>query len=147
MPDNVIKEIKVAHDSDNLYFYIKTKDQITKHQEGKTNWMNLFLGVEGNSNPSWEGYHYVINRHPTENVTSIEAFADCNFVKIADACYTLTENILQLKIPRNVIGLDSDNFTIYFKVADSVEKEDDIMDYYVSGESVPMGRLSFTYGI
>ena len=31
------------------------------------------------------------------------------------------------------------------QVADSVEKEDDILDYYVSGDSVPLGRLSYLY--
>ena len=43
------------------------------------------------------------------------------------------------------MGIKKDDFTLYFKVADSIEKEDDIMDYYVSGDSVPMGRLVFTY--
>ncbi len=30
-------------------------------------------------------------------------------------------------------------------MADSIEKESDIMDYYVSGESFPMGRMAFMY--
>ena len=36
---------------------------------------------------------------------------------------------------------------LYFKAADSIEHQDDIMDYYVSGCSVPMGRLSYLYEI
>ena len=32
---------------------------------------------------------------------------------------------------------------MHFKVADSVEKEDDILDYYVSGDSVPQVIVLF----
>ena len=34
----------------------------------------------------------------------------------------------------------------FVKVADNVTHGDDIMDYYVSGDSAPIGRLSYEYG-
>ena len=51
--------------------------------------------------------------------------------------------VLQLEVPRAVLGLEGDAF--YFKVADSVENPADIMDYYVTGRSMPMGRFSYQY--
>jgi len=36
-------------------------------------------------------------------------------------------------------------FQCYFKVADGVQNEYDIMDYYVTGKSLPPGRLSHSY--
>ena len=34
---------------------------------------------------------------------------------------------------------------VYFKVADHVTHPDDIMDYYVSGDVAPLGRLGYGY--
>ena len=52
---------------------------------------------------------------------------------------------MYVAIPRADIGADGNCKSIYFKVSDSVENFRDINDYYVSGKSVPMGRLSFLY--
>ena len=35
--------------------------------------------------------------------------------------------------------------TFYFKVADDVGDPSQIMNYYTSGSSLPLGRLSFQY--
>ena len=53
-------------------------------------------------------------------------------------------NILQVKIPKEALGIEG-RANIYFKVADGVEHPEDITDYYVTGRSVPMGRLSYRY--
>jgi len=47
-----------------------------------------------------------------------------------------------VKIPRSVFGDQKDKH-IYFKIADDIENPYDIMDYYVSGKSFPLGRLSY----
>lgn len=60
-PDNFIREVRVTHDADNIYFYIQTEKNITAHRAGKTNWMNVFIEVDGRQGLSWENYHYVIN--------------------------------------------------------------------------------------
>ena len=56
----------------------------------------------------------------------------------------MSGNILQLKIPKTALGIEG-RASVYFKVADGIDRPDDIMNYYVSGRSVPMGRLSFRY--
>ena len=50
---------------------------------------------------------------------------------------------MQIAIPKSALNMQSDAF--YFKVADSVENITDIMDYYVTGRSMPMGRFSYQY--
>lgn len=75
-PDNVIKEIKVTHDKSNIYFYIRTENDITNFDSSKTNWMNIFIGVDGRKDNAWENYHYVLNRHPQNNTTSLEKFTN-----------------------------------------------------------------------
>jgi hypothetical protein len=41
--------------------------------------------------------------------------------------------------------LDNENCSFEFKIADNVTRYGDIMDYYVNGDSAPIGRLSYSY--
>ena len=50
------------------------------------------------------------------------------------------------KIPLSALGLTADNCRIEFKVTDNITEPGNILNYYVSGESAPLGRLSFSYG-
>ena len=53
---------------------------------------------------------------------------------------------MQISVPRAALGLnDAEDF--YFKVADGVETPAEIMNYYDSGRSMPLGRLSYLYQI
>jgi hypothetical protein len=148
-PKNFITDIKVTHDKENIYLLVNTKGKITDFDANSTNWMNLFIGVKGSKASSWEGFQYVVNRKPVSNTkTTLEKVAENGkyvFTESSRIDYVVKDNTMQIKIPRKDIGIKKDDFTLYFKVADSIEKEDDIMDYYVSGDSVPMGRLVFTY--
>ena len=50
-----------------------------------------------------------------------------------------------VKVPINDLGLSSENLRLSFKVSDHVLDQFDIMDYYISGDSAPIGRLSYKY--
>lgn len=145
--DNFLREIRVTHDNRYVYFLVKTDSDITKHEEGKTNWMNLFIGVEGSKGGKWDNYNYVVNRNPKSNTkTSLEAFENgYSFKSIGTVDYSIKGNAMQIAIPLDLLGIKGDSFKLYFKCADSIEKESDILDYYVSGDSMPLGRLCYTY--
>lgn len=150
-PDNFVTDVQVTHDSNNLYVKITCDSDITEKEQDATNWMNLLLGVEDLDAPAWENYNYVINRTPASDTqTSLECVTKDGtyaFEKVTDVSYMLSGNVLQLSIPKDVLGISEDKFTLYFKVTDSIEHPEDIMDYYVSGLSMPLGRLSYTYAL
>ncbi len=156
-PQNFIREVRVCHDWENLYFYIRTDRDITAHEDGQSNWMNLFLGVDSGLSSgceadaaaySWEGFQYVVNRSPADSRrTSLErSVGGYRFVSAGWLRYSCQSNVMQLSVPFAAIGLHADAFRLRFKVADSVIHPEDIMDYYVSGDTVPLGRLSYQYG-
>ena len=62
----------------------------------------------------------------------------------ASATYTVQGSVMQIMIPRAALGLE-DGGDFYFKVADGVSDPAEIMDYYATGRSLPMGRLSYLY--
>ncbi len=143
---NDITQIKVVHDRKNVYFFIKTKDPITRHNDRDVNWMNIYLSTSGDN--SFEGYHYVINRKPAQNgITSVEKSTGGYHWEVSgEAEYLVNDCVMQISIPLKAIGLSKDNFSFEFKVSDNVTNYSDIMDYYITGDSAPIGRLNFSYG-
>jgi len=148
-PNNFIKQIRVTHDKENMYFYVETDENITPRESEKTNWMNIFIGISGSKNPAWENYQFVINRKPvSDTITTLEkSTGGFNFETVAEIEYSVQGQVMQLKIPRSALNISSNTFSVYFKAADSIETENDIMNYYVSGESMPLGRLSYEYTV
>ena len=53
---------------------------------------------------------------------------------------------MQVKIPLSVLGGNAKK-GLYIKVADNVEKPTDMMSYYNSGKSLPLGRVSYQYAV
>lgn len=142
---NDIIEIKVAHDKKNLYFRIKTSSNISPYNGSDLNWMNILISTKGDEN--FEGYQYIINRKPDKQKTSVEkSIGGYNWIASGDAKYIVKGNLMEVSIPLKYLGLSPDDCTMEFKVADNVSQYDDIMDYYVTGDSAPIGRLNFSYG-
>jgi hypothetical protein len=139
-------KIGVMHDKDSITFTIRTKDQITDPL-GAGSWMKIFLNVEGG-----EGYQYVLNHHTRKDGTTtlgkvIGEGDDLTTVDIPDMMlrYEVRGDVMKISVPRAVIGLDHDNFTLWFKVADSREKYRRVEDFYDKGDVAPLGRLNFVY--
>ncbi len=145
--NNNLIEIRVTADTENIYFYIKAEDAIVSTDEA--NWMNLFIGTGSTpTQKGWESYEFVINRSRTGNTASIERLnADFTGETLdATATFSVQGDVMQMSIPRTALGLETAS-DFYFKVADGVADPDEIMDYYITGRSMPMGRLSYLYQI
>ena len=146
---NNILSVRVSADDDNLYFCIETAEPI-KIVEDDAAFMNLFIGrgAVPEAGKGWAGYEFAVNRSRKNGAAAIEALnADFGGVTLAEtATYTVQGSTMQMQIPRRVIGL-ADGGCFYFKVADNVAEPADIMDYYDTGCTLPMGRLSYLAAI
>lgn len=138
-PRNNIQQIKMTHDENNLYVLITCEKEITGEGE---NWMNLLLGVGEPHLEGWEGYQFVVNR---EKGVISRLDKEGRLTAAGTARLRQSGSQLAMEIPLAALGTDSHALGVYFKVADGVEKPGDILDYYVTGKSVPMGRLSYFY--
>lgn len=144
---NDIIETRVVHDDTNVYILVKTKENITPYQSGE-NWMNVLIKTKNSTAAnSWESYDYLINRTPGTDKTSVEkSTGGWNWTSSGEASITVEANTMFLTVPLAALGLSKDNVAFEFKVADNVTDYTDIMDYYVTGDSAPMGRLRYSYG-
>ncbi len=143
-PVNKLTEIRVAHDREHIYFYLKGKDTFNDY-DGTGNWLNVFVGTGKPSRKGWESYEYVIGRKAENDEVSIEKLEEgFKTSLVAKGKFFKTGDVIQLSIPRSAIGLGN-SLEFYFKGAMGVSNYMDIMDYYRSGSAMPMGRLSYMY--
>ena len=145
---NDIDTVSVMKDGEYLYFRITTVDPVTAYQNGDTEWMNIRIRTKNGGETDSLGYHYVINREVfSDGTSSVQRCApDGSFASVGRAEYFLSRNVLCIKVPLNVLKLSADNYQIEFKVNDNISDSSDVLSFYNSGDSAPIGGLSWQFG-
>jgi len=140
--------LKVARDSNYVYFYAETDDDITSYTD--SNWMLLFIDADQNHGTGWEGYDYLVNYSVIDAGTTTlrAASGGWNWTIIDNnISYKVSGNKLELRIPRSEInqGSGADAVAFDFHWADNIQKADDIIEFAVSGDSAPDRRFNYRY--
>lgn len=145
---NDIASVSVTHDSENLYVRVETAENITAYNGSDVNWMNLLIKTEEGNENAFGGFQYIINRAPaSDGTTTVErSKGGYDWESAGNAAYAVFENVIMYSIPLSSLGLTGDECYVRIKACDHVTNYDDIMDYYVSGDSAPIGRFAYAYG-
>ena len=145
---NDISSVRIAHDTANLYVRVETAEAVTAYNGTDKNWMNLLIQTENGGENSFAGFQYIVNRSPDgSGKTSVEkSRGGFSWESAGSAQYAVSGNVVLYSIPLASLGLTAQNCYIRIKACDNVTKPDDIMDYYVSGDSAPIGRFAYSYG-
>ena len=137
---NDFDTMKVTEDRDNVYFYAKTVDPITKPEK---HWMSLFIRTpNATADNSWEGYDFVVNRiAPSEGKAVLErSSGGWNWKEAEKVAMKVEGNELHLAIPKKFIGA-----TFQFKWADNYQGEGNIDSFTLDGDAAPIGRLNYVF--
>jgi len=141
---NDIVKAKVARDTENVYFYVETTDVLTDKSD--SNWMRLFIDIDRDKSTGWEGYDFIFNRvSPLDSVIVEKSVNSWSWEKVGSAAYKITNNVLEIKIDKKVLNINSDTLNFEFKWSDNSITDGDIMDFYVNGDAAPGGRFNFVY--
>ena len=147
---NDISNIQVINDSDYLYFRVNCVNNIDIADKNVN--FYAFFSIKNSKEKSWNGYNYALdigNTNSGLSTTHLKKFASDNVFSLVN--YASIESFLNgqvyiCKIPLSKLGInDYSSFTIDFKVSDGVTNPGDIMQYYVDGDSAPIGRLNYRY--
>ena len=145
---NDIDYLKICNDGQNLYVAVTAKEDIEPYKNGDTAWMNLYLSAGEDS--GWENYNFVVNRNPDTSAgsTSIERFTGTGSeVKAAgSAKYFLSGKTIVYSFPLSALGV-TEGSVIEIKATDNLQRFGEADDFYISGDSAPMGRLNYAYRI
>lgn len=143
-PANNLKEVRVTHDAHYFYFLIQADKSFADLKDAAG--LQLLMGVNQPTAGGWNGYMYAIELNEGKGAMLSRLNAQRRKTEIGKVDFTKRDNSIQLRIPRQQIS-EKDTKQVYFKVADGVIKPEDIMEYYISGSVMPMGRLSYLYRI
>ena len=143
---NDIVESKVARDSQNVYFYVRTSLPLT-NASSSPNWMLLFIDVDRNFQTGWEGFDVAVNRHINGSLTSVErSNSSWNWQHECQVPFVAVDTELQLAVPRSSLGFnDSDPVKINFKWVDNMIHDGDILSLLQNGDTAPNGRFSYVF--
>ena len=142
---NDIVESKVASAKDNVFFYVKTAKPLTSRDS--SNWMRLFISIKDSKRPLWAGFQYLVNRAPaSDSITEIEeCTGGWNWRKIATISYRTQGNKLEMIIPKKIVGITGNVFTLDFKWSDNSPLDGNPMDWLDKGDTAPNGRFAYRY--
>lgn len=143
---NDIIETRIASDDKSLFFYVRTRQQIQKFDNGC---MNLFLKVIGYDGPSWEGFHFVIGRNGWNGKSTF--FDIYNVVgqwksRKNKIRFAILGNELEVEVPKKELSISKDkDFVIDFKWIDNPFFSGNILNCIDQGDTAPNGRFCYRY--
>ena len=141
---NDITRVAVSHDGKSVTFRIVCADRITRHEKGDKSWMNIMIQTMGAKDNPFP-YDFIIGRKFSSGKTSIERIKGGRFKTCGKAVCNVDGKEMTVTVPAAALGLTPGSVSFSFKVADNITQTDDMMDYYISGDSAPIGRLNFEY--
>jgi hypothetical protein len=135
---NDFAELKVAHDSQMLYFFAQTVSDITPNNGN--NWMRLYINSDRNSKTGWKGFDYRIVGGNTLQHVEESSWKNINTIE-----YVVSKNQMMLTIPRKYISNLSEEPDFEFKWSDNMQDDNDPLDWYLNGDAAPGGRFCYIY--
>ena len=145
---NDIYDAKVARDYENIYFMVRTVDDLTPYTDAY--WMRLYLDM-GEFEQNWENYEYILNKQnpENENTAILERFTGNGFETevVGTVTYSVQGNVMMVCIPKTMLGIPAEqmDFSFSFKWTDNTLEDGDIMQWYLNGDVAPVGRFNYCY--
>ena len=143
---NDIVRVSVCRDTEYLYFRVETKDAITEREADDTKWMNIMIKTSDDSSAGIFGYEYFINREISGNTTSVQRYNGSDYVDVGTGDVYVSGNVMQVRVRLSDLGLNVNNYSIEFKVTDNIRRVNDVLSYYSTGDSAPIGRMGYVFG-
>jgi hypothetical protein len=143
---NDIATAQVTYDAEHVYFRVTAANDLTPRTDDA--WMTLWLDVDGDGSNGWNGYDYAVNRSGVDEATTTleRARAGWDWRVVDDGVpYRVDGDELVIELDRGDLDGIGETPRIAFKWSDNVQSEDDIMDFYLSGDVAPSSRLNFVF--
>ncbi|MBR5102472.1 MAG: hypothetical protein IK092_05055, partial [Muribaculaceae bacterium] len=139
---------KVAHDRYNLYFYVKTSENLNNYDSHEA-WMQLYLNTDSTYSNGWNGYDFMIGKDLTTGNYALKQYNGTDnsysWTTIGDVRRFTSGNQLYFAVPLNKLNLAGTNFHIDFKWADNLATTPDVLDFITQGDVAPNARFNYRY--
>ena len=141
---NDLLTAKVSQDQKYLYFTVSTAEDVIISND--SDWMNLYLNIDGDSKNGWEGFDFVLNHARDGHYVSVESLAKgWHGEHVGQALYTVDGNTMTIRLDKAVIGVSGTATEILFKWADNATVDGHVMEFMDLGDTAPNDRYAFRY--
>lgn len=140
---NDIVESRITADKSNLYFYVKTAENITPY-DNSPNRLLLFIDTDNDKNTGFEGYDYLINYEViSDRITTLCKYVDGVWQETGNAAYTVKDNKMTITVPRSLLGLTGSAVNVNFHWLDNVTDIYSLESWFTTGDSAPERRNDY----
>ncbi len=134
---NDIAEVKVATDDLHAYFRIECAAEIIGMRDGDAGSLCVWLDAT-----RAQGFAYAVDCFRGK----LQARkADGSYDDVSDVTAIKSGKVMTVAVPLSAIGVNASDPGFRFKVSDNVDASN-VMNFYIQGDSAPIGRLDYTYG-
>lgn len=142
---NDIVLAKVATDPKHVYFYLKTRSGI-QALAGRP-WLTLFIQADDSKKKSnWEGFNFHVKRQANSSVMNIEKCrGGWSWEKVGTIKYKMAGAELELAIPKILLGLSGEDFSLNFKWTDDVDLNGNPLNWLNQGDCAPNSRFKYRF--
>jgi hypothetical protein len=140
---NDIVKAKVAANGPLISFYARTATTLSSSTD--SNWMILYIGAGDTTHAAWEGFQYRV-RPLTAKQAVIENFTgDKGWKQVGVTKMAVKGGELELTIPKTLLGIAGEHFTLDFKWTDNIPCDGNPMHWLDLGDTAPDGRFRYRY--
>ncbi len=144
---NEFNVLKVATDSQYIYFYAQTRQPITSYND--PNWMMLYIDSDCKHSTGWKGYDYLINC-PALNASTTTVKKNLGggwqWQTVGKVTYRVLGNKMEIRIPKSLLGYkNTGKMAFNFHWVDNIQKLGDIKEFGINGNSAPARVFNYHY--
>ena len=143
---NDIIATRVAVGKRDLYFSAETASSLTPYDDPR--WMLLLIDSDQDAATGWHGFDYIVNlKVVSERLTTLQRFNDetRQWELAAEIPYATKGNVLEVSIPRKLLGKGRNHIALDFKWTDNPSSLDDIISLCTSGDTAPNRRFAYRF--
>jgi hypothetical protein len=140
---NDIVAAKVSFDALTVYFYVRTRDNLTSPTD--PDWMRLYLDTDSDARTGWLGYDFAVNRSVGKHTTSLDRYigGKKQWEHVGIVPYIVRGKEMEIAIPRAMLGSRPIGATLDFKWADHCFQRGDWTDFTLNGDAAPDDRFNY----
>ncbi len=139
---NDIAVMKVACDTDTVYFLATTRDPLSSRTD--QDWMQLLIDTDLDPSTGWEGFNLLLRVAPDASTTLAKWNGTGWENDAMPIRWAVGESSVQYAVPRKAL-CSSGILRFEFKWVDNIPLPCDILDFYLNGDVAPAGRFRYRY--
>lgn len=142
---NDIAEVRVAHDDQNVYFYVRCTGAIKQPSGESRLW--LMINTDGDGRNGFAGFDLLVNRRVVSDKASVERVSNTLAARgsaIPAVEMKVDGDTMHVAVPRRMLERNGKP-SFAFKWADNLPAKPTAMDFIDKGDTAPSGRFAYRY--